>query len=1403
MTAKPARKLERTKARKTPRTQPRPAAADGAAPDVRFRDLGALAVGRKGSKQGSSGAYDAPNTLRSNAVVRFLDMLSEGPIGGLVNGAQSIYFNNVPVLADDGRTYNFRGVNYLTREGYPDQETMAGFPSGSSVVNVATQCFYQNPVVRAVQSLTANALVLTLQIPSLSKTNIQNGDTTETSLSFTVDYHDASGAWQQAYNQEITGKCTSPYEFSLRVNLVGTAPFSVRVTRTSVDSIIPEVQDALFLENINEVTDHQLIYPDTAYVGVEVDAMTFGSTVPTRSYDVNGILLRVPANFDTATRQYRTVGQGTTGGVWDGVTWELWPGGNDPAWIFYDLISNARYGVGLPEQAIEALRWDLYEISQYCNTSIPDGFGGFEPRFVCNVAITTQDDAYAVLGNLASVFMGMTYWGGGQLIASADMPANPVKLVSQANVLNGSFSYEGTALRARHSVAQVQWMDPADNYRLAIELVEDPAMIQLVGVQLAQATAFGCLSRGQAHRVGKWLLDSERHATEIVTYQAVLDQLDVRPGEIIAVADADYAGIRLSGRVWEGSTPTTIVLDQPPPSIPGANAVAISVTYPDASTGLNMLIASYSLDPGGRAVCNLASPQPQVPVANAIWIITASDLAPRQFRVLSVTEPEVGVVEVTALEHDPTKYARVELGIQLATTPFSILPNYTTSPLTPPSNVSAIGYLTGVGTTTVARITVSWTQAYDPRVAGYVIQVVNDVGLNQLIKVSGGISSYDIDNLAVANYGIQVASRSMDGRQSAYVSAPSFSLTGLSGQPAAVVGLTAVGGVRQVALSWTANTERSMFRYEVWRSPQLTPGPGAAGSNAVFLAFVGGTAYVDADYHAMLPGSTWHYWVRAQTTTLVEGPFAGPVSATLSLLVAADLQDGILNAAKFASSLAPVGLVTQLPTSLAQVGGAQVIFNETDSKLYRYAGPDALGAPIWTAAVPAPDVAGKLSASQIQSLATAQLSGQIVASQIAAGAVTTAALAVSGGANWIWNPNLSNTYDGWQFATTSGTLAYCGDTISLAAANASFAPYVLQTDGSGFLSVVQGLPAGQYMAATWDPDTLFGGTGLPGFPVGPGDVVQGQAQLVTHSCAGFVSVWFYDGNNAIVGQFNGNRVYNNVPTGAALYAYKQSFVTATAPATAVRARLLVVGANDGGADIENAAAGPQVVFTHTLLGPGVPNATAAGPWSPGGLTSVSGGVIKTNTLNANRIVAGSITSDKIAANAIVAGKIQAGAINSNEIAAGVIRTGMLASDFQLTQASQIGTAVIGTAQIGDAVITHAKIGGLEVQTQNINSNAVSDIATGYGYGSIAVDFTVSSSPSTVTFIAHTSGTETVGTNQNNMQANYVSLTDPGGTLLSKDIKMILYVQSLNAGSYRYTCNTLSGAITMIVLIQKK
>lgn len=493
-----------------------------------------------GGKKKKKKPKEAKNSLQSTAVAKVLDLLCEGEIVGLNDGARSIFFDQTPIQNADG-SYNFKGLTWDFRSGTQDQDYIPNVADGVSTdFNVgATVKVSTGSVVRAIADSACDAIKVRFGIPSLQNFKT-NGDIVGSEVRLTIEIKEGNGTYALRVDDTIRGKTASLYEreYTMPVNS-GQPSYQIRVTRITPDSTTTNLQNELRWQSYSKVVNSKLRYPNSALVGLTFDAQEF-SSMPERSYLIKGLVVKVPSNTST-----NFDGSLTYYGTWDGSFRLSWT--SNPAWCLYDLLSNTRYGCNCPESSLD--KWAFYTIGQYCDEQIPNGKGGSEPRFSLNCYLQSRERAYDVINSLCSAFRGLAYYDSGTITALCDRPRDPTRLFNDSNVGEDGFEYAGSDIKVRHNTVAVTWNDPLHRYQQRIESVEDQADIVKYGVRQTEITAFGCTSQGQAHRLGKWLLIGELVETDTVTFKTAAEGIPVRPGEVIKVADSKRSAKAQWGRI--------------------------------------------------------------------------------------------------------------------------------------------------------------------------------------------------------------------------------------------------------------------------------------------------------------------------------------------------------------------------------------------------------------------------------------------------------------------------------------------------------------------------------------------------------------------------------------------------------------------------------------------------------------------------------------------------------------------------------------------------------------------------------------------------------------------------------------------------------------------------------------
>jgi predicted phage tail protein len=606
-----------------------------------------LAIAVQGYKGGGNRTpVEAPNTLKSSAIANLLDLISEGPIVGLVDGLKSVYLDETPVESSNG-TRNFTNFQIDYRLGTPDQSFIPGFDSVENEISVGVELKQGSPFIRQFTNTNLDAIRVRLSVPALHKTNKENGDISGTSVAYQIAISTDNGPYNTVLSTSFNGKTMNKYERDHKIDLPpANQGWSIRVTRSTPNSTASELQNQTFVESLVEVIEAKLRYPNSAVIGVKLEASQF-SNIPGRAYDVKGRIIRVPTNYNPEDRSYS--------GVWDGTFKLAWT--DNPAWIYYDLATHPRYGLGHLITDLQVNKWVLYSIAQYCDGLVPNGRGGQEPRFTCNMFLQKQADAYKVLQDLATVFRGIAYWANGEIQAIQDRPDEPVFMYSPANVIAGKFGYEGTARKTRFNVALVSWNDLTNMGRAAIEYVDDPEGIARYGIQQTDVTAVGCTSQGQAQRVGRYLLATSKYETQSVTFQVGLDGTLVAPGKIILINDPLRAGIRLGGRITAGPDNHSVFVDGEPGQIEIGDTLRVAL--PDGT----MESRTVSSINGNQIIVSVAFTQ--APQDDAMWSAERANVQALRYRVLAVTEEDGKVFTITAIRHVEGKFSNADNGTRI------------------------------------------------------------------------------------------------------------------------------------------------------------------------------------------------------------------------------------------------------------------------------------------------------------------------------------------------------------------------------------------------------------------------------------------------------------------------------------------------------------------------------------------------------------------------------------------------------------------------------------------------------------------------------------------------------------------------------------------------------------------
>ncbi|EAA3387472.1 host specificity protein J [Salmonella enterica] len=604
--------------------------------------------------------HEAPDDLKSSQVLTIVDAICEGPIEGPVDGLKSVRINKTPVLDRDGNAM-VHGVTVVYRVGEDEQTAMEGFEDSGAETLLGVEVKKSEPVTRTITAKTLDRLRFTFGVQSLVSTST-NGDRNPTSIQMLIQFR-RDGLWRTERDITITGKTTTQFLASVVIDDLPPRPFEVRMLRITDDSTTDLLQNKTVWSGYTEIIDVKQRYPNTAVIGVKVDAEQFGSQQVTRNYLLRGRIVPVPSNYDPVKRTYM--------GIWDGTFKPAWT--DNPAWCVLDMLTHPRYGMGSRIGVADVDKWALYAIAQYCDQSVPDGFGGTEPRITCNAYLTDQRKAWDVLGDFCSLMRCMPVWNGSKLTFVQDRPADKAWTYTQSNVVmpadGAPFVYSFSALKERHNAAEVRYTDPNNGWETSTELVENDAAIRRYGRNVLKMDAFACTSRGQAHRAGLWAITTELLETQTVDFSVGAEGLRHVPGDIIEVCDSDYAGVTVGGRVLSVDSLSRMLTLDREVEIPAGGNVVLNLV---GSDGQPVTVAVTAHPAPDRVT---VSQLPDGVAAYSVWGLKLPDLRQRLFRCVAIRENDDGTYAITAVQHVPEKESIVDNGAKFDPLPGTSITN--------------------------------------------------------------------------------------------------------------------------------------------------------------------------------------------------------------------------------------------------------------------------------------------------------------------------------------------------------------------------------------------------------------------------------------------------------------------------------------------------------------------------------------------------------------------------------------------------------------------------------------------------------------------------------------------------------------------------------------------------------
>ncbi|EIE3737371.1 host specificity protein J [Shigella flexneri] len=792
----------------------------------------------KGSSKGHT-PREAKDNLKSTQLLSVIDAISEGPVDGPVDGLKSVLLNGTPVLDSEGKT-NFSGVTVVFRAGEQEQTPPEGFESSGSETVLGTEVKYDTPITRTITSANIDRLRLTFGVQALVETT-SKGDRNPSEVRLLVQIQ-RNGGWVTEKDITIKGKTTSQYLASVVVGNLPPRPFNIRMRRMTPDSTTDQLQNKTLWSSYTEIIDVKQCYPNTALVGVQVDSEQFGNQQVSRNYHLRGRILQVPSNYNPQTRQYS--------GIWDGTLKPAYS--NNMAWCLWDMLTHPRYGMGKRLGAADVDKWALYVIGQYCDQSVPDGFGGTEPRITCNAYLTTQRKAWDVLSDFCSAMRCMPVWNGQTLTFVQDRPSDKVWTYNRSNVVmpddGAPFRYSFSALKDRHNVVEVNWIDPDNGHETATELVEDTQAIVRYGRNVTKMDAFGCTSRGQAHRAGLWLIKTELLETQTVDFSVGAEGLRHVPGDVIEICDDDYAGISTGGRVLAVNSQTrTLTLDR-------------EITLPSSGTTLISLVdgngnpVSVEVQSVTDGVKVKVSRVPDGVAEYSVWGLKLPTLRQRLFRCVSIRENDDGTYAITAVQHVPEKEAIVDNGAH-----FDGDRRGTVNGVTPP----AVQHLTAEVTADSGeyQVLARWDTPKVVKGVSFLLRltVAADDGSERLVSTARTTeTTYRFRQLALGNYSLTVRAVNARGQQGDPASV-SFRIAA----PAAPVTIELIPGYFQITVVPKLAVYDPTVQFEFWFSEKRIADIRQVETSARYL----GTAlYWIAASINIRPGHDYYFYVRSVNT---------------------------------------------------------------------------------------------------------------------------------------------------------------------------------------------------------------------------------------------------------------------------------------------------------------------------------------------------------------------------------------------------------------------------------------------------------------------------------------------------------------------------------------------------------
>ena len=1205
-----------------------------------------------GSGAGSAHTpVEAKETSRSKQLIKIVEVISEGEVAGLADGMKSVYLDNTPVQNKNG-SFNFKNVSLQGRIGGQVQEVLSGFSASEKEVSVSAQVRRNLPITRTITDSKVSRLRFTIGVQALSKME-DNGDINGSQVNLVITIGSKS------YPVTIVGKYSSQYLQQHTFGDLPPVPFTIKVERLTEDSNSQRLQNNTLWSSYTEVIDTVFTYPNTALVGVKFDSEYF-SNLPTRTYDIMGIKVKIPSNYNPRTRQYS--------GVWDGTFKIDWT--DNPAWVLFDIVTNKRYGLGNRLGEFGADKWTLYQVAQYCDQLVPDGFGGKEPRFTCNAWLTEQRSAYDVINDICSIFRAMPVWNGQQLTVVMDRPYDPVWTYTNANVENGEFNYTFSAKKARHNAIQVEYVDKNSSYERMIEYVSDDDSIRKNGLNVKKITAFGCTSRGQAHRTGLWLLQTEKLETKTVTFTVGAEGLMHIPGDIIRVSDTYYAGTNIGGRVLavDGKK---VILDR-----------EISVNGNSYFSYINQNAKHQDIKIISAKGAEVTLDQAPIGLeAYGVWSLSTQQVTSQLFKALTVKEEAKGKYTITALQHEPQKEAIVDNGAKFEPRATSIL------------SVPQISNI-NVNVNQDGSVSFSTDITGGSGLVKYDIKIYKDGALYD-VRLGQSSPNVSFDDFENGEYTIVIQVKSESGELLS-----ERTQTFVIDKPPAPTGVRVTGGLGNITIEWDWINDATATEIYVSETDDI--------KTARLLTKVNSRVYT----HEVGANKVRYYWLR-HTRGVNVGPFnqltgtkgesSVDIDAELEILnkkLSQNIVNEVIDTALPARNLDLIKTVSGLNTDEYQ--GHKQVYNTADGKLYTWNGSkylengiDASGIRIKTT-----QLVGTLQADQIGANtigAGALQAGAVRAEHMAAGQITADKMAIGLGGNLLYNPILANNAHGFYENRGNGNLE-TGDVTKVSR-------YVSNSVVNDLLPSENVLVAEVYASSSLNKNDRWWSPLIANVKVTKGRRYCFSAHTHAWRCGAqllveeMTSSWGFvktiksgaligaEGVGNQLGSFDGKSIEKGT----------RQHIFFTAPESghvSLHVRLNFTGYWEA-----------SCMIARLMLEECTDYATEPSPWQNAGVTAIHGGSIVADSITAQQMAADSITSNKIATGAVAAKHIAVGSIGADHIATRSLTSDKLNVNSLSAISSDIGRITAGT--ITGTSISGNTINGNNISGNNINGNNIS------------------------------------------------------------------------------------------------